>query len=143
MRRDDVSLQPGQFVDGRPKQFCALDGGTLLERTRRRITLAVRPDRQVVVVTPHHAEYFGDLALTMLPGRLVIQPANRGTAAAILYALLTVRNLAGDAPVVVLTLPVAGTGWGDLGSPARVLACLRRPGRDPRWPAEAELAQGA
>jgi mannose-1-phosphate guanylyltransferase len=284
--------------DGRPKQFCAILGGdTLLERTRRRVTLAVRPDRQVVVVTRHHADYFGDLALTVLPGRLVVQPANRGTATAILYAVLTVRNLAGDVPVAVfptdhevsddrafmrhvqhaieaarlfpehvvvlgiqpsraepeygwiqpapkplpvngtavhrihrfwekpggglarrlfrrgclwnsfvmvgsvpgflalfgsaiprltgrftslaralggpreclvseavyanapalgfseqvlarlpgrlLTLPVAGTGWGDLGSPARVLDCLRRTGRLPDWLAETELAPGA
>lgn len=88
--------------DGRPKQFCAiLEGETLLERTRRRVTLAVRPDRQVVIVTRHHADYYGDLAHTMLPGRLVVQPANRGTAAAILYAVLTVRNLAGDVPVAI------------------------------------------
>jgi mannose-1-phosphate guanylyltransferase len=283
--------------DGRPKQFCAvLEGDTLLERTRRRVTLAVRPDRQVVIVTRHHAHYYGDLALTMLPGRLVVQPANRGTAPAILYAVLTVRNLAGDVPVAVfptdhevaddrafmrhvqhaieaarrfpehvvllgiqpsrpepeygwiepareagavngtavhrihrfrekpspglarrlfrrgglwnsfvmvgfvsgfielftsavpglsarfaslaralggprespvsetvyanaptlgfseqvlvrrpdrlLTLPVADTGWGDLGSPDRVLACLRRTGRQPDWLAETELAEG-
>ena len=147
----------------------------------------------------------------MLPGRQVVQPANRGTAAAILYAVLTVRNLAGDVPVAVFPtdhevsddrafmrhvqhaieaarlfpehvvvlgiqpsraepeygwiqpapkpLPVngtavhrihrfwekpgAGTGWCDLGSPARVLDCLRRTGRLPDWLAETELAPGA
>jgi mannose-1-phosphate guanylyltransferase len=88
--------------DGRPKQFCpVLDGETLLEATRRRVGLAVRPDRHVVIVTRAHADYYGDQAGTMLPGRLVVQPANRGTAAAIVYALLTVRALAGDVPVAI------------------------------------------
>jgi mannose-1-phosphate guanylyltransferase len=88
--------------DARPKQFCPLiEGDTLLARTQRRVALAVRPDRHVVVVTQHHAAYYADLADTLLPGRLVVQPENRGTAAAIVYALLTVRQLAGDAPVVV------------------------------------------
>lgn len=88
--------------DARPKQFCALIGGeTLLARTQRRVTLAVRPDRHVVVVTQHHAPYFRDVAQTLLPGRLVVQPANRGTGPGILYSLLTVRQLAGDVPVAV------------------------------------------
>jgi mannose-1-phosphate guanylyltransferase len=88
--------------DSRPKQFCpVLAGETLLEGTRRRVSLTVRPDRQVVSLTLTHADYYGDLAQTMLPGRLVVQPANRGTAPAILYAALAVRNLAGDVPVAI------------------------------------------
>ena len=88
--------------DARPKQFCALiEGETLLARTQRRVTLAIRSDRQVVIVNRDHAPFFGNLPETLLPGRLVVQPANRGTAAGILYPLLAVRDLAGDVPVAI------------------------------------------
>ena len=89
--------------DARPKQFCRLFGGqTLLDQTRRRADLIVRPDRQVVVVTQAHAPYYPDLARDLLPGRLVAQPLNRGTAPAIMLGALAVRSLADDAPLAVL-----------------------------------------
>lgn len=89
--------------DARPKQFCPLlDGETPLDSTRRRADLLVRPDRQVVVVTQAHAAWFGPLGRELLPGRLVVQPANRGTAPGILYPLLRVHELAGDVPLVVM-----------------------------------------
>ena len=54
--------------DPRPKQFCPLlDGETLLDRTRRRVDLFTRPDRQVVIVTRPHEPYFRSLETT---GRL-------------------------------------------------------------------------
>jgi mannose-1-phosphate guanylyltransferase len=86
--------------DERPKQFCALiEGETLLDRTRRRVELAVRPDQHVIVVTRNHAPYWDGLARATFPGRLVVQPQNRGTAAGILYPLLRIRELAGEVPV--------------------------------------------
>lgn len=89
--------------DARPKQFCPLIGGeTLLARTRRRADLVVRPDRQAIVVTRAHAPWYAALARDLLPGRLVEQPENRGTAPGILYPLLRVHELAGDVPVAVL-----------------------------------------
>jgi mannose-1-phosphate guanylyltransferase len=89
--------------DGRPKQFCPLlDGESLLDRTRRRADLVARLDRQVVVVTRSHEPYYRELAGEIVPGRLVIQPENRGTGPGILYPLLRVLHLAGDVPVVVL-----------------------------------------
>src|SRR3989442_3517725 len=88
--------------DGRPKQFCALVAGeTLLDRTRRRVELVVRPDRQVIVVTRQHAPYWEELARATCPGRVVVQPDNRGTAPGILYPLLRVRELAREVPVGV------------------------------------------
>lgn len=88
--------------DSRPKQFCALVGGeTLLDRTRRRVDLVARPDRQVIVVTRRHEPYYRPLVTELAPGRLVVQPANRGTAAGLLYPLLRIADLAGDAPVAV------------------------------------------
>jgi mannose-1-phosphate guanylyltransferase len=88
--------------DPRPKQFCPLlDGETLLDRTRRRVDLFTRPDRQVVIVTRPHEAYFRPLVTDLAPDRLVIQPSNRGTAAGLLYPLLRIADLAGDVPVAV------------------------------------------
>lgn len=89
--------------DARPKQFCALSGGeTLLDATRRRVEMVMRPDRQVVIVTQAHAGYYAPLARDLLPDRLVVQPQNRGTAPGILYPLLRVEQLAGsDVPVAI------------------------------------------
>jgi mannose-1-phosphate guanylyltransferase len=85
-----------------PKQFCPLlDGETLLDRTRRRVDLLARGDCQVVVVTRAHAPYYRSLVADLAPGRLVVQPRNRGTAPGILYPLLRIAELAGDVPVAV------------------------------------------
>jgi len=85
-----------------PKQFCPLlDGETLLDRTRRRVDLLTRGDHQVVVVTRSHEPYYRRLVADLAPGRLVVQPRNRGTAAGLLYPLLRIAELAGDVPVAV------------------------------------------
>lgn len=85
-----------------PKQFCPLlDGETLLDRTRRRVDLLTRGDCQVVVVTRAHAPYYRPQVADLAPGRLVVQPCNRGTAPGVLYPLLRIAELAGDVPVAV------------------------------------------
>jgi mannose-1-phosphate guanylyltransferase len=89
--------------DARPKQFCPLlDGDTLLSRTRRRVDLLSRTDQQVVVVTRSHEAYYRSLVTDLAPGRLVVQPHNRGTAPGLLYPLLRVAELAGDPALAVL-----------------------------------------
>jgi len=89
--------------DDRPKQFCAIVGReTLLERTRRRMELLVRPDRHIVVVTRAHAPYWAALERELAPGRLVVQPSNQGTLAGILYPIFWAEALGGN-PVVVVT----------------------------------------
>jgi mannose-1-phosphate guanylyltransferase len=102
---DGTRLRPLTTIvagDTRPKQFCELfDGETLLDRTRRRADLVARFDRQVVVVTRAHEPYYRALETELAPGRLVVQPENRGTAAGILYPLLRIADLAGDVPVAV------------------------------------------
>jgi mannose-1-phosphate guanylyltransferase len=89
--------------DPRPKQFCPLlEGGeTLLQRTRRRADLLSRDDHQVVVVTQHHEPYYRALTRELAPGRLVVQPCNRGTAPGLLYPLLRIAELADDVPLAV------------------------------------------
>jgi len=103
---DGVRLRPltTQIVgDARPKQFCAfVDDETLLDRTRRRVNLLVRFDHQTIVVTRPHEPYYRGLLGELPPDRLVIQPENRGTAPAIVYAVLRVMGLAGDVPLVVM-----------------------------------------
>ncbi len=89
--------------DARPKQFCPIfDGETLIDRTRRRAALVSRDDREVVVVSRHHEPYYRALHDDLAPGRLVVQPANRGTGPGILYPLLRIAELAGNAPVVIM-----------------------------------------
>jgi mannose-1-phosphate guanylyltransferase len=88
--------------DPRPKQFCPLlDGETLLDRTRRRVDLLTRADRQVVVVTRAHERYYRPLVADLAPGCLVVQARNRGTAPGLLYPLMRIAELAGDVPLAV------------------------------------------
>jgi mannose-1-phosphate guanylyltransferase len=75
--------------DERPKQFCPLvDGKTLLDRTRDRVALSVRPERTCLVLTRHHEPFYAPLLEGAPPGPLVVQPRDRGTAPAILYGAL-------------------------------------------------------
>lgn len=103
---DGWRLQPlTETITGRPwpKQFCPLmDGETPLDRTRRRADLLVREDRQVVVVTRKHEAHYRYLHQELAPGRLVIQPSNRGTGPGIVYPLLRILDLAGNVPVAVM-----------------------------------------
>lgn len=102
---DGVRLKPLTRAitgEGRPKQFCPLlDGETLLDRTRRRVDLLTRFDHQAIVVTQHHEPFYAPLLRDLAPGRLVVQPDNRGTAAGLLYPLLRIADLAGDVPVAI------------------------------------------
>ena len=79
--------------DNRPKQFVPVIGGaTLLDQTRRRVALSVMPGHTVIVVTQKHRAFYNSLAHQISPRLLLQQPANKGTAPAILYALLRVAT---------------------------------------------------
>jgi mannose-1-phosphate guanylyltransferase len=87
------------MITGRdtPKQFCALLGDeTLLEQTQRRAGLAIPPARTLVVLMRRHAPFYRALVADLPRRCAVVQPADRGTAAAILYGL---RRIAAVAPV--------------------------------------------
>jgi mannose-1-phosphate guanylyltransferase len=77
--------------DDRPKQFCPIVGTrTLLEQTRQRVARSIDPSRTMFVVTKRHERFYEPLA-DKLPNHLLLeQPENRGTAAAILYALFRI-----------------------------------------------------
>jgi mannose-1-phosphate guanylyltransferase len=88
--------------DNRPKQFVPVIGGsTLLNQTRRRVALSIEPSRTLIVVTQKHRRFYESLA-EEIPGSLLLeQPENKGTAPAILYALLRV---AAKSPKAVVAL---------------------------------------
>jgi mannose-1-phosphate guanylyltransferase len=88
--------------DARPKQFCSVIGDTsLIEQTRGRVSLSVADDHILAVLTRAHEHYYEPLIGDMRQQNLVIQPDNRGTAAAILYSLLRLSKLAPTAYVAL------------------------------------------
>ena len=93
----------GWSGEPRPKQFCPVLGSSppLIE-TLRRAALSAPADQQEWSLPPTAARYWAPMIDRIAPGRLLVQPDNRGTAAALLIAFLTVRARAGNAPVVVL-----------------------------------------
>jgi mannose-1-phosphate guanylyltransferase len=89
--------------DDRPKQFCPLVGdGTLLDETRRRVAVSVAPSRTFFSVTTTHARFYTPLLADVRSRQLVAQPENRGTASAILYALMRVAAVAPHDAVAIL-----------------------------------------
>jgi len=86
--------------EDRPKQFCGLWGGkTLLAQTRSRLARAISSERTVFVVVKAHERFYTHELGDVTPSRLVVQPSNKGTTAAIVYSLLRITSLAGD-PIV-------------------------------------------
>jgi len=77
-----------------PKQFCPILGKeTLLEQTWRRVTLSISPEQTVTVLTRAHEPFYSPLTADLPSENLVIQPANRGTAVAILFGLMRLIDL--------------------------------------------------
>lgn len=74
--------------DERPKQFCPILNGTLLEVTRNRTALKISPENTFYSLTEKHEGFYKPLLSDVPKNRLVIQPENKGTAPAILYSLL-------------------------------------------------------
>jgi mannose-1-phosphate guanylyltransferase len=107
------------LTGGVPKQFWQPDGGrSLLELTLARMAALVPPERCVIVIDEAHREFINRCALG--DARVVAPPANRGTAAAVLYGLLSV--LVVDPQAIVLVTPA------DHGvvNPSAFLAALRK-----------------
>lgn len=95
------SLTRGITGDDRPKQFCALVGeNTLLTQTRRRAALAVPVHRTLVVVNRAHERFYTQQLADLRAPALAAQPENRGTAPAILYALLLLAGRRAGADTV-------------------------------------------
>jgi len=85
-----------------PKQFCPLFGGkTLLEQTMRRISLLVPPAQTLTVLNRAHRQFYSPLLQGTAPANLLVQPENRGTAPAILCALLRLVETGHSGPVAI------------------------------------------
>jgi mannose-1-phosphate guanylyltransferase len=85
-----------------PKQFCPLFGGkTLLEETMRRVSLFVPPSQTITVLNRAHKRFFSPLLNATDYRNLLIQPENRGTAPAILCALLRLVETGHTGPVAI------------------------------------------
>ena len=85
-----------------PKQFCPLlEQETLLQLTLRRVALAVDRARTLTVVTRSHERFFSPMMADLahhdphhhLHDNLIIQPDNRGTAAAIAYGAFRLAEM--------------------------------------------------
>jgi len=93
-----------QAIHGRPtpKQFATLVGGrSLLQATLTRLEHVVPRHRLVVVVGRPHLPWARVQLRDHADVNVLVQPASRGTATAILYALRWIRLQAPDAQVLV------------------------------------------
>jgi mannose-1-phosphate guanylyltransferase len=96
------ALTREMFGEEIPKQFCRFWGGqTLLEHTRRRAALLVEPARTLTVLTATHSRFYLPLLEGMSEEHVAVQPSNRGTAPAILYALMRLKKIAPDCSVAM------------------------------------------
>ncbi len=94
------SLTRKFFGENRPKQFCALFGGnTLVEHTRARISPLVSAQRTAYVVVEAHARYYQQQLSNVAPERILVQPCDRGTTAAIAFSLARIAAIDPDAIV--------------------------------------------
>ena len=88
---EGVRLRPlvrRMLGEDRPKQFVKLLGPrSLLQQTLDRTALGISPDRTVVVTVRRHTGYIAEeFKSAAQPPYVLVQPEDRGTAAAILYA---------------------------------------------------------
>jgi mannose-1-phosphate guanylyltransferase len=90
--------------DDRPKQFCSVTGNeTLLRQTQRRISGLVPKRRTLLMLTRAHEAFYADQVDGIRPSEILVQPCNRGTAPAIIYSLLHLREM--DQEAIVAFFP--------------------------------------
>ena len=87
-----------------PKQYCRLGGHTPMVRWAIDRARRVVPSQRILVVVNEAHRRFWEAGLQDIPGpNLLVQPANRGTAAAVLLAVLAVESrTTANAPVLLL-----------------------------------------
>jgi len=75
--------------DNRPKQFCPIVGGrTLLDQTRCRLSSLFSAGRTMFLLNREHHKFYSQELHDVDGDGLLIQPTNRGTAAAIALAVV-------------------------------------------------------
>jgi mannose-1-phosphate guanylyltransferase len=91
-------------VTGRaiPKQYCPVSGAeTMLQWTLRRVSLGIDRRSILSAVAAAHAEFYESQLTDIDEQSLVVEPENRGTASAILHALLRLAKLTPDSAVAI------------------------------------------
>jgi mannose-1-phosphate guanylyltransferase len=73
----------------------------MLERTCRRVALAIPPEQTLIVVTKTHHSFYEPVLAEVPSCGVVVQPKDRGTGAAVLYALLRSPNVTPTASVAI------------------------------------------
>ena len=86
--------------DDRPKQFCKVIGDeTLLKQTRSRVAQTIVPEQTLLVLSAAHERYYSGQVAGVSSTSLVIQPEDKGTAAAIVCSLMRIQAMDADAVV--------------------------------------------
>lgn len=86
-----------------PKQFCHFDGEvSTLQRAWAHATSVVAPDHVVAVVQEGHRAWWQPELSACLPSNILCQPVNRGTALAVLHAVLHILEQDRDPILVIL-----------------------------------------
>ncbi len=90
------------FGEDRPKQYAPLLGSTsLLRQTLDRVGRLIPAERTIVVSQYGHARYLDRELCDAAAPRVLLQPENRGTGTAVLYAAHTIRRLDPEAVIAV------------------------------------------
>jgi len=90
------------YGDSRPKQFCSLLGDwTLLEEARRRAERSTPAGQILFSLSRDHEGYYRRY-LADRPSQCIVQPFNKGTAPAILFALTHIAQADSEAIVSIL-----------------------------------------
>src|SRR5262245_39807501 len=101
-----IRLQPLTRIicgDERPKQYVRLFGSrSMLRQTLDRLAAAIPAEQTVAVVTQAHARYISEEFGIARTPRQIVQPMDRGTAAAILLAAQWISWRDPDAVLVVV-----------------------------------------
>lgn len=89
--------------ENRPKQYCAFVGTrSMLQHTLDRASALATPDRIVAVIGQGHESFYIQAVNPGLGEVILRQPADRGTATAILHALAYITEQDPSADVVIL-----------------------------------------
>ena len=91
------------FGEMRPKQFCAFTGRkSMIEHTWERAVSVAPSDHVLTIAVNKHRRYFGRFDGGTMPGGVLYQPLNRGTATAIFFGLAYILARDPEAEVVIL-----------------------------------------
>lgn len=87
----------------RPKQYCPLfRDRTMLEQTHDRAVSMVVPEQILTVIGPDHRRFLSESIARPMPGAIIEQPINLGTAPGILLPAAFITEIDPDATILIL-----------------------------------------